>query len=224
MFDLKMGAKLGGSFAFVGALFLIVIALYHFTLEDVQEQYKRMISLLEQKKGLALDIDRYTTLARINEKAFLHTRDLSKAEMVDKYINQAISAGEKLKAMEIEAEDPEEADHAQRIIDALKINQNAFSNVVSAWKVKGLTPKKGLQGEFRKAAHTLEKRLYDFDTAQLRIYLGELRRNEKDYVVRGKVKYLKKLKGNVDNFFEKLSGSRINDDLRTALGDALSDY
>ena len=77
---------------------------------------------------------------------------------------------------------------------AIDVYDSLFHVVYDATVVIGLNEKEGLQGSFRNSAHGL---MADFDSLNLRSYLpniGELglqiRRSEKDYLLRGKQKYV----------------------------------
>ncbi|MBF0622025.1 MAG: methyl-accepting chemotaxis protein [Magnetococcales bacterium] len=183
-----------------------------------------MMTHVEMKKVHAIGIDRYANFARIHEKSFLKKPTVEDTQEVTNFINKAIAETEALLALEAIDDDQEEIEHAEKIKHALTQYHDAFQTVYAAQKINGMSHKEGLQGAFRNAAHGLEKRLYDFDTAQLRIYLGELRRNEKDFVVRKKSKYIKKFKKNLQLFYDYLSASRINEEMRADLAEAISDY
>ncbi|MBF0454349.1 MAG: methyl-accepting chemotaxis protein [Magnetococcales bacterium] len=100
----------------------------------------------------------------------------------------------------------------------------AFQGVASSWEKKGLDAKSGLQGEFRKAAHALQTRLNDFDTANLKITALQMRRSEKDYRLRGKSKYIDKVQGLITTFKRQLKESSLSRSLQSELLNALLPY
>ncbi|MDQ6969773.1 MAG: HAMP domain-containing methyl-accepting chemotaxis protein, partial [Mariprofundus sp.] len=74
--------------------------------------------------------------------------------------------------------------------------QKKFDVYVRAYaadkKQMGLTPKLGLRGELRNAVHQVEGNLKGFHENRLMVSMLMLRRHEKDFMLRGAEKYLKK--------------------------------
>ncbi|PLX48881.1 MAG: hypothetical protein C0613_09405, partial [Desulfobulbaceae bacterium] len=79
---------------------------------------------------------------------------------------------------------------------ALAIATNAeqyvvtLQEVVAAHARKGLDHNSGLQGRFRDAAHALEKVVEEFNVAGAQALYLEIRKQEKDYLLRGDDKYV----------------------------------
>lgn len=69
-----------------------------------------------------------------------------------------------------------------------------FKEVVQLWKEKGLNENEGLRGIFRRATHDMESLIKDRDLpAEVTAQLLMCRRREKDYIIRGDMKYVDKL-------------------------------
>lgn len=62
--------------------------------------------------------------------------------------------------------------------------RTAFSDMAQACKTIGLTPEDGLQKKFREAAHALESSLTSVNQDALMVQLLQVRRAEKDYMLR----------------------------------------
>lgn len=82
-----------------------------------------------------------------------------------------------------------------------------FSAIVAKQREIGLHPKDGLYGTLRKAVHTVEDKLNSLDDQRLRADMLQLRRNEKDFMLRLDMKYPKKLEKNFDIIMNNLNAS-----------------
>ncbi|WP_415899871.1 methyl-accepting chemotaxis protein [Neptuniibacter sp. QD48_11] len=91
------------------------------------------------------------------------------------------------------------------IIDTYADN---FHQLVKLKQEIGLSHNEGLRGELRKAVHGAESKVKELDNYHLLADILQLRRNEKDFLIRKDLKYRKKFETN----FEKLSN-----DLETEL-------
>ncbi|MBF0137067.1 MAG: methyl-accepting chemotaxis protein [Magnetococcales bacterium] len=116
------------------------------------------------------------------------------------------------------------ADDAGKIRTTAGEYQTAFLEVFKSHERMGLTPETGFQGAFRKSAHELEKTLNNFDIAKMMIWLLEMRRNEKDFVVRKDDQYFTKLQKNAKLFQEDLAGSLLDAQLKSKLQEAMQKY
>ena len=56
---------------------------------------------------------------------------------------------------------------------------------------RGLDHESGLQGEFREIVHGLEEQFKAVDDKQAEVLLLQIRRSEKDYLLRGSEKYIR---------------------------------
>jgi len=84
--------------------------------------------------------------------------------------------------------------------------QAQFNKVVSLQKKIGLNAKAGLYGELRAAVHNVEE-LIGNDNYRLRSEMLQLRRNEKDFMLRLSDKYVDKLQGNVSKLLLSIQSS-----------------
>jgi len=74
----------------------------------------------------------------------------------------------------------------------------------------GLTPKSGLRGQLRDAVHQVEGRLKALHNNRLMVTMLMLRRHEKDFMLRGSEKYLKKHAARIEKFETLLRASSIS--------------
>ena len=112
-----------------------------------------------------------------------------------------------------------------KVLDAtLKNYRNSFDNIVGLQKKIGLHSKDGLYGSLREAVHAAETEIKSLDDQRLRADMLQLRRNEKDFMLRNAIKYLGKFNTNVDAFKNDLSASEHSDDVKSKLGALMDQY
>ncbi len=107
-------------------------------------------------------------------------------------------------------------------------NHKLFDGYIRAYAgVKermGLTPKSGLRGELRNAVHQVEGRLKGFHNDRLMVSMLMLRRHEKDFMLRGAEKYLKKHAKQTELFGRLLSQSSIPSADQRKIADEMQVY
>lgn len=193
--NLSIGEKIGFGFGLVGLIFLVVIWQYHDTLRQSMGEFQRLQDVYVAQKIDMLSIESSMRGAGQSEKEFLLYRDEAAAEGVESQLQQALST-----AADLGGIDPESTPVATRIIELLEIYQRKFQAVVQGWRKMGLDHNSGLQGRFRDVAHELEAMAGRFDgersglqerpVSGLAIHILQLRRREKDYLLRHDKKYV----------------------------------
>jgi len=186
--DMKMAGKIGVSFAFVGVLFVVVIAIFYRTLGSTQDNYDKLVNLVVAKQAHALNIQDHMLQCRRSEKDFLLRLDMEYPDVVRQQVKEAIREIEELSKADKALGDAEGVKIEEEMIDNMKAYESAFLGVVDAWKAKGLDENSGLQGEFRNAAHELEAIVKEHqDSAygkSMEVGYLTLRKHEKDYLLR----------------------------------------
>ncbi|MBF0270616.1 MAG: methyl-accepting chemotaxis protein [Magnetococcales bacterium] len=222
--DLPIGRKLGIAFGITGLFFLSVVWQFHDALFDSLDSYEFLQSEYGDRKDHFLNIHRYLLEARRGEKDFLARKEVKYVERVTHYVGLAQKEAEQLSRLKEPVGGMTGVQMAEKVRGLIGQYHTAFLEIVEAWKIQGLDPGSGLQGRFRKSAHDMEKILNDFDLDQLVVELGEMRRNEKDFVVRGKAKYVTQFQTQAGHFKGFLVVSQVNKELKEKLVGALSDY
>ncbi|QOL25997.1 methyl-accepting chemotaxis protein [Thalassotalea sp. LPB0316] len=100
----------------------------------------------------------------------------------------------------------------------LKDYELLFNNVVTQQKLIGLNPKDGLYGSLRASVHSVEEMLGSSDYELLAGML-QLRRNEKDFMLRLDDKYVTRLQNNTQLLSDKI---RASDQSATAKDDLVN--
>ncbi|MCE9685559.1 methyl-accepting chemotaxis protein [Shewanella sp. AS16] len=84
-----------------------------------------------------------------------------------------------------------------------------FNDVVVLQQEIGLTPKSGLYGELREAVHNVESLLKDFNEPELEVAMLQLRRSEKDFMLRRDLKYMDGFNAHFADFNQRLQSSSL---------------
>ncbi len=89
---------------------------------------------------------------------------------------------------------------------------NKFKEVSETLKKIGLTEETGLRGSLRSAVKDAESRVVKMDNAVLLAQILQLRRNEKDFIIRQDLKYLDQFEKNYKATLEKFEMSFFTDE------------
>ncbi|MGE4442797.1 MAG: methyl-accepting chemotaxis protein [Desulfomicrobium sp.] len=146
-----------------------------------------------------VEIDMLT--ARRSEKDFLARKDL-------KYPDMVRNAVEKIQdRLEILEENPTLRDKVMTTKDLIKQYQEAFFIVVENMKQQGLSENDGYTGELRESVHAVEEMIGAQNDDSLLAQMLMLRRREKDFMLRGDVKYLESFQKDMHTMLSEISRS-----------------
>ena len=170
--------KLLVGFGAVLLLFSCVMALFWQTVRSTVGGFDTLLSvemrLAESASGIRSDL----ILSRKAEVDFLRTLSTEAITRFDTHLAVARKNTHTIERLARKNRDSETLDRAERILAQTDHYQLLFKKVVDACTAKGLTPDKGLQGEFRTAARTLattmtEYQVDDLYQAFLRLWIAE---------------------------------------------------
>ncbi|MBB1486187.1 methyl-accepting chemotaxis protein [Oceanospirillum sediminis] len=163
----------------------IMYLLFIFTLETVKE--------LNKGKVLALQMETDMLQLRREEKDFLARSELEYVERFDQKTVQMLQNQDQLIALlRTQGESTEQLEQLKVVTQRY---QQSFHNVTDVTVLMGLDHTSGLRGELRAAVHQLEQALKSVRADEIMITMLQLRRAEKDFMLRSNVKYLKKFDG-----------------------------
>lgn len=74
-----------------------------------------------------------------------------------------------------------------------------FNNFVQQMAIRGLNESKGVEGDFRKSVHEIERIIEGLHEYKLYNYMLQARRSEKDYIMRRSDVYILKVHANIDS-------------------------
>lgn len=182
---LRIGEKIVLGFGAVGLILLGVIWYYHVNLRDSVSAYQDLVRVYVARQVHAFAIERQLLAMRSTSDRFLLTRAPELAE-------QTLRHAEALRAEteSLALDDPHSADAAAQISEAADEFARRFAAIVQGWRIRGLDEASGLQGAFRDAVHELEDRVQRQEVSGLEPAVLQMRRREKDYLLRGDAEYV----------------------------------
>ncbi|MDN5501372.1 MAG: methyl-accepting chemotaxis protein [Shewanella sp.] len=169
-----------------------------------------------------LELERDVLLLRKNEKDFFGRKDIQyveKHKQVHASIDDMIPKLEKIfKKYDVPITSLESFDRN------LNQYQQAFNEVVQLQQEIGLTPKTGLYGTLRTAVHNVESMLKEYDQLSLQVAMLQLRRNEKDFMLRREMSYVETFDANITLFNNSLRASSLDIDAQNKIVALIEQY
>lgn len=111
-----------------------------------------------------------------------------------------------------------------KVIQTLLANYaKYFTALYDIQKQIGFTPKEGLYGELRKAVHEAESSIKVLNDDVLMVLVLQMRRNEKDFMLRLDQSYITKFKNNLNLFNQQLN-SRYSGQQRASIAENMNAY
>ena len=223
--DMNVGKKVASSFGLIGVLFLFVVWQYNSTLDHTLSVYQNeVLGLGEDMKSTAKDIDSLMLQARRSEKDFLIRLDKKYVEKVQAVVGEIQAKTGHILQLAEKENDAGDLKTGKDIQEGIVKYQDAFLALVNSWEKKGLDHNSGLQGKFRDAAHKIGAELKEFDVDQLYVLLLQLRRDEKDFMLRKDAKYREKLHGHATQFKQQLDASTLEASTKKMLHEDVAKY
>tara|TARA_R110000764_G_scaffold39423_1_gene88039 strand:+ start:242 stop:2104 length:1863 start_codon:yes stop_codon:yes gene_type:complete len=159
---------------------------------------------------------------RRHEKDFLARLDLSYEQKFNETMNSLFKDQARLKnVMDAYSID---TNTLLELTQDFKEYQADFISVVTASKKLGLTPEKGLQGELRSAVHNIESELSALNQDALLVSMLQLRRYEKDFMLRNDPKYIASFNKTLDQLESALSKASLPTDKTQLLSSLTEQY
>lgn len=129
-------------------------------------------------------------MARQAEGGFLLNRKLTDAAVVT---NKLISIKKRLAALAGEERAAESKGELANATTQAEAYLTSFNQLLEQQVKRGLTEDAGLEGELRTAVHSVEKSVTDQGKVELEVILLQVRRREKDYLLRKAPEYVAKV-------------------------------
>lgn len=188
----------------------------------LQNYSESVLSELSTASSSIVEIERKVLELRTEEKDFLHRAD---TEYVDKFTRSMddilvymvdVRAALVRQDMNVDA------------LDRFKTNLNTyntiFKDIVALKLAIGLTPETGLYGDLRSAVKSVEVLLSEQDKDSLLVSMLQLRRSEKDFMLRRDLKYVKAFDDGIDSFLVKLQDSTLTYDQKQKISENIKNY
>jgi methyl-accepting chemotaxis protein len=169
-------------------LAIIVIFLISMTLLVILQIYSvnRLVGI-QSHADLLSDLNIELLQLRRHEKDFLLRREISYTE---DFVRRAAGFNEQLNELrDIQRQYGVEESLIDSVNQAFERYSNQFARLVALQRVIGLNENSGQQGRFRDAIHELEALLAGNDMDEMSVQLLQLRRHEKDFMLRQEMRY-----------------------------------
>ncbi|PKK88380.1 MAG: hypothetical protein CVV64_19025 [Candidatus Wallbacteria bacterium HGW-Wallbacteria-1] len=193
----KLSHKIGGGFGFI---LILMLGLYLGLSHSLNQSVSDFNTLIKSEIAVADQASSMKSLmlqCRREEKDFLLRLDekyvTNHARTCEELSAGCATLGDLFTSMGKRGEADSTAQAKKHVSDYLK----SFQSLVASFRKKGYDQSSGLQGLFRDKVHELEKNLNQYDLPELKIQLLTIRRNEKDYLLRGDEKYVSSVKDSI---------------------------
>ncbi len=177
---------------------------------------------LDSQANLSTNIKADMLLLRRHEKDFLTRKDLKYQEKFNNTLQQTVIQVDELK------QNLDDYGISSNIV--MKMNSQfqqygeMFNQLVALQQQIGLHSKDGYYGTLRKAVHSAETQINALNDHQLLAGMLQLRRNEKDFMLRRDDKYVDKLTANLGKLQNQLDSSPHSTANKADLTKALNQY
>lgn len=168
------------------------------------------------------NINRHIMQSDIEEKVFLQSKDLSHLDNFEAL--QAKIAQDKAQFIILLQNESFSTAEINRFTLALEEYKKQFETLVALQQVIGLNPKDGLYGELRASVHNIETILKSQNSNKLLVDMLQLRRAEKDFMLRNDIKYLDKFNDGVAKLSGNLKTEDFDDSVKKNISTLLKDY
>lgn len=201
--NLRVGKKLTLGFGVVvlllGAAGLLALS----SLRSAEESYSGLFDNELAMKDHAAAAETMMLQCRRDEKDFLLRHDLKYSENLHEEAKRLKESTSAIQEIARAVSDDEVEQFATNILAHCDEYVQAFDQVVESWGRRGLDHESGLQGEFRAVVRDLEEQVKAIDEKEIQVLLLQVRRSEKDYLLRGTDTYVTKTHENLLALTEK---------------------
>ena len=208
---IKHKLALNTSILVVAIVFLLIILNYSLGSLQKDVEIARIIGA----------IDSEVLQLRRNEKDFLARKDLKYVESFNTKVSQLkLELNHLTNIFDSSSTDISSVKSLQKVINDY---EQDFFELVEIQKEIGLTPTDGLYGSLRSAVQDAEATLGS-SNYQLLSEMLQLRRNEKDFMLRLDEKYLTRWQNNASAFLDEIENSNLDQSTKNALMDSIAIY
>jgi hypothetical protein len=220
---MKIAGKLGLGFGLVVGLLLTVSATGIVQLGRVTSGYQEEVGSAQKVRNLALEMDAGILQVRRSEKDFLVRQDESYYQQGKEWLLRTDEVASELSkvAASINQTVVENDEKVHKLLDAYG---KQFDRLFQTSKVRGLNENDGIQLEFRNAAHALEAAFKQANRDELTALYMEMRKHEKDYMLRDDTKYVDRDHAVAATVKDRLLAADLPAEQKSALAVLVDDY
>jgi methyl-accepting chemotaxis protein len=220
--------QLVGSLAAIGVLAVLAIGLVYLAgsrdLTDRQERADRNAALQE----MVLSLDNDLLRAQRAEKDFLLSNDEGHVVRHEAWLASAAKVLARIDAALAQGDEGSLRPRFAEVRKAVEDYDGYFKALVDARRQLGLDENLGLQAAFRASARQVERLLNEAGEKNLVNLLLQMRRDEKDFQLRGQARYVQAVKAKAAEFTRELQSSSLTgtafDDIAEAMGAYQQDF
>lgn len=185
--------------------------------------YESRVTLnLNKTIQLAEELNVHALELRKHEKNFLFYKQQEALTSFDKDFKQLSTKIKKLQeVMQKQGITTAQVEHFHTLITNYN---NNFSEVVRLQQQIGLNPKDGLYGKLRNAVHEVEELLKEQDNFELLSVMLQLRRAEKDFMLRFDAKYLTRFNNLISTFKQKITQANLQSSYESQINPLIDTY
>ncbi|NJD52105.1 MAG: HAMP domain-containing protein [Candidatus Methanoperedens sp.] len=219
--DISLSKKLLGGFGLISLLLLIITLVSITTMNTIQDGNNKVIenTIAMNEKSLSIDVNMLQ--ARRSEKDFFARLDLTYVDKVKASVAKVRKEAQDIQELDVPQERKE---MAGKIITAIEAYEKAFLETVELYKIKGFDESSGLQLELITKASDVETEIKNQGDNLLYAEILELRRDEKNYIIRKDVANQKTLHDNEKILINDLAASKISQDKKNIINTKLLAY
>ncbi len=219
--DKSIRIKIASGFGAVLFLFILVCLFGFSSFRKIQNQYQSEVLEAESFKQKLSELQIHFLMIRQWEKDFIATKNLV---LIDS-IQIRVSKIQKINELLMQKQNKDEKNvNLDLIKNDFSHYWNISNQLVSSIKTRGLDEDTGIRGFFRNAAHDFEAGIEQLSLERGEVLYLLCRRHEKDYVIRGKNKYIERNQATIDQLRNYLDTRRISNDQKQRYLNLLTTY
>jgi methyl-accepting chemotaxis protein len=219
--NLKLRTKLIGAFSIIIGLMVLVAGVAAFSQERASATVDRLVKVDARLADLILQTRLALLQMRLDEKDyFLQFKEMGFERARKEYVNGVLreidSVHVKMEEVRTLAKS-EEVKEATKKIDEIVDNYKVeFLKTVKLVEERGFVDA-GLEGRFRDAVHEIETMVRGEGLDALTILMLQIRRDEKDYLLRGKAQYIADNREKLRRLREAVAASALPEEKKANL-------
>jgi methyl-accepting chemotaxis protein len=207
----------GGVLALVG----IGAATGYFKTKSAEQASTRLVKEYLAQYTASQQASEAVSMARIHEERFIANKKEPSIAAFHAEI-QHVKTG--LDAIKTASPDPTRDAAVDSLNNKVSAHIALFGKTRELLVRRGLTPETGLEGQLRAAVHEVETKVREQNQASLTVTLLMARRHEKDYLLRGDVKYLADIEKRIAEFGDQMQKLSLAPDLQKDLANRWTIY
>ena len=201
----------------------VVVSLVAFTaMFGLQLYTSEVKSRLASAANHVTEIEREVLNLRVIEKDFFARLDTKYIQDHDDIYNDINNIIAELDQTLIERGLPTQS--LSSFNQSLRTYKGLFAELVTLQTEIGLTPKTGLYGDLRQSVHNVETILKQQNQNVLSVTMLQLRRNEKDFMLRRSQSYLDRFDKNISLFKTQLNASTLDYQTKKQITELVNAY